>query len=166
MPSPVSRIGRGLIGLAFPPRLPIVDRRLLRSFFANVGTVVEVPEAQFDIFTATYSCSHGYHALARLTRAAEKLGLDARSVKRLQKLRQKYGPGPLLLALPFRRQAAPGARKLPNAERAPHGPLPPNAAGHQPQHREDQQGDRHLLDRQTECEPKVRFLSIDPGCEP
>jgi len=76
MPSPVSRIGRGLIGVAFPLWLPIVDRRLVRNFFAHVGTVVEVPEKQFDIFTATYSCSHGYHALANLTRAAEKLGLD------------------------------------------------------------------------------------------
>ncbi len=76
MPSPVSRIGRGLIGVAFPPRLPIVDRRLVNTFFANVGTVVEIPEKQFDIFTATYSCSHGYHALSNLTRAAEKLGLD------------------------------------------------------------------------------------------
>ena len=76
MPSPVSRIGRGLIGLAFPPDLPGPDRRLVSSFFANVGEVVEVPESQFDIFTATYSSSHGYHALATLARAAEKLGLN------------------------------------------------------------------------------------------
>jgi pyrroline-5-carboxylate reductase len=76
MPSPVSRIGRGLIGVAFPPALPGRDRRLVSSFFRNVGTVVEIPESQFDIFTATYSCSHGYHALATLARAAEKLGLD------------------------------------------------------------------------------------------
>jgi pyrroline-5-carboxylate reductase len=76
MPSPVSRIGRGLIGLAFPAGLPGPDRSRVRKFFSNVGTVIEVPESQFDIFTATYSSSHGYHALATLARAAEKLGLD------------------------------------------------------------------------------------------
>ena len=76
MPSPVSRIGRGLIAVAFPRSLPHPDRQRVSSFFANVGTVVEIPESQFDIFTATYSCSHGYHALATLARAAEKLGLD------------------------------------------------------------------------------------------
>lgn len=78
MPSPVSRIGRGLIGLAFPEGLSRPDRRLVRDFFSNVGEVLEVPESQFDIFTAAYSCSHGYHALATLARAAEKLGLDRR----------------------------------------------------------------------------------------
>ncbi|HVO61384.1 MAG TPA: NAD(P)-binding domain-containing protein [Terriglobales bacterium] len=76
MPSPVSRIGQGLIGVAFPAELSARDRRAVSNFFAHFGVVIEVPEAQFDIFTATYSCSHGYHALATLARAAEKLGLD------------------------------------------------------------------------------------------
>ncbi len=75
MPSPVSRSGRGLIGVAFPRDLPVRDRRAVRSFFTHVGGVVEIPESQFDIFTTTYSCSHGYHALATLASAAEKLGL-------------------------------------------------------------------------------------------
>jgi pyrroline-5-carboxylate reductase len=48
----------------------------VREFFAQVGTVLEVPEKKFDVFTATYSSSHGYHALAALAGAAEKLGLD------------------------------------------------------------------------------------------
>ena len=78
MPSPVSRSGRGLIGLVFPQDLRRRDRRLVRRFFENVGTVVEVPETQFDVFPAAYSSSHGYHALATLARAAEKLGLDRR----------------------------------------------------------------------------------------
>ena len=76
MPSPVSRSGRGLIALAFPADLPRSHRRLVTSFFAKVGKVVEIAESQFDIFTATYSSSHGYHALATLARAAEKLGLE------------------------------------------------------------------------------------------
>jgi pyrroline-5-carboxylate reductase len=76
MPSPASRIGRGLIALTFPPELPVGDRRRVINFFKNVGSVVEVPETEFDIFTATYSCSHGYHALATLAGAAERLGLD------------------------------------------------------------------------------------------
>ena len=76
MPSPVSRIGQGLIGVSFPPELSARDRRAVSSFFAHVGVTIEVSEPQFDIFTATYSCSHGYHALATLARAGEKLGLD------------------------------------------------------------------------------------------
>jgi cytochrome P450 len=36
---------------------------------------------------------------------AERQGLDDRAVRRLQKLRAKYGPGPLVLPIPFRRQA-------------------------------------------------------------
>ncbi|MBA3999471.1 cytochrome P450 [Brevundimonas sp.] len=36
---------------------------------------------------------------------AERKGLDDRAVKRLQALRRKHGAGPLVLAVPFRRQA-------------------------------------------------------------
>lgn len=78
MPSPVCRTGHGLTGLAFPKRMPVADRQRVREFFANVGNIIEVPESQFDIFTATYSPSHGYHAVATLARAAEKMGLDYR----------------------------------------------------------------------------------------
>ncbi len=78
MPSPVSRSGRGLIGVAFPRSLSLRDRQSAIGFFRKVGTVIEVPEPQFDLFTATYSSSHGYHAVARLAQAAEKLGLDRR----------------------------------------------------------------------------------------
>lgn len=78
MPSPVCRTGQGLTGLAFPKRIPVADRQRVREFFANVGNIIEVPEPQFDIFTATYSPSHGYHAVATLARAAEKMGLDHR----------------------------------------------------------------------------------------
>lgn len=78
MPSPACRTGRGLTGLAFPKRIPVADRQRVREFFANVGNIIEVPESQFDIFTATYSPSHGYHAVATLARAAENMGLDHR----------------------------------------------------------------------------------------
>lgn len=78
MPSPVCRTGQGLTGLAFPKRIPVADRQGVREFFANVGNIIEVPESQFDIFTATYSPSHGYHAVATLARAAESMGLDHR----------------------------------------------------------------------------------------
>ncbi len=77
MPSPVCRVGQGLTGVAFPAGLPRRDRTLVRRFFANVGQVIEVPESQFDIFTAAYSSSHGYHALAMLAEAAESAGLDS-----------------------------------------------------------------------------------------
>lgn len=36
---------------------------------------------------------------------AERLGLDARGVRRMQKLHDKYGDGPLMLPLPIRKQA-------------------------------------------------------------
>src|SRR4051794_12769659 len=38
-------------------------------------------------------------------RLAERLGLDARAVRRIQKLHARHPGGPLLLRLPFRRQA-------------------------------------------------------------
>lgn len=75
MPSPVCRTGNGLTALTFPRGFPTRDRRLVQDFFRNVGTVLEIPESQFDAFTVTYSSSHGYHALATLAQAAEKIGL-------------------------------------------------------------------------------------------
>ena len=76
MPSPVSRAGRGLTALCFDRRVTKKDRALVRRVFRLVGQVVEVPERKFDAFTAAYSSSHGYHALAALASAAEAAGLD------------------------------------------------------------------------------------------
>jgi len=76
MPSPVCRNGRGLTGLTFGRGLSASERATIRTLFASVGGVVEIPEKQFDAFTVTYSSSHGYHALAVLARAAEAIGLD------------------------------------------------------------------------------------------
>src|SRR5437868_3154443 len=79
MPSPVARSGRGLTAIAFDRKLPASERKLVRDFFARVGSVLEIQENKFDVFTATYSASHGYHALASLARAAERLGLDRKT---------------------------------------------------------------------------------------
>ena len=79
MPSPVARTRRGLTAVAFEPRFPPRGRKQIKDFFANVSPVLEIPEKKFDIFTATYSCSHGYHALAALAKAAQKLGLDRKT---------------------------------------------------------------------------------------
>ena len=76
MPSPTCRTRRGFTALAFSRELTSSDRRRVRGFFARVGTVLEIPEKKFDAFTATYSSSHGYHALAALSRAGERLGLE------------------------------------------------------------------------------------------
>jgi pyrroline-5-carboxylate reductase len=76
MPSPVCRSGHGLTALTFDRSFPAAARREVRNLFAKVGPVLEIPESRFDAFTATYSCSHGYHALAALAGAAQKLGLD------------------------------------------------------------------------------------------
>lgn len=79
MPSPTCRTGRGFTALAFSREAAQTDRKQVRNFFAQVGTVLEIPENKFDVFTATYSSSHGYHALAALSRAGSRLGLDRRT---------------------------------------------------------------------------------------
>jgi len=81
MPSPVCRSGRGLTAVTFPRTLPMKDRQCVRDFFASFGSVVEIPESKFDAFTVTYSCSHGYHALAALAESAQKAGLDRKTAR-------------------------------------------------------------------------------------
>ena len=76
MPSPVCRIARGLTALCFHRQVNLRQRQRLCKLFAQVGQVIEVSEAKFDAFTATYSSSHGYHALATLATAAKRSGLD------------------------------------------------------------------------------------------
>jgi pyrroline-5-carboxylate reductase len=79
MPSPLCRSGRGLTAVTFPRTLSRADRKRVRDLFASFGQVVEIPEQKFDAFTVTYSCSHGYHALTTLARAAQAAGLDRRT---------------------------------------------------------------------------------------
>jgi pyrroline-5-carboxylate reductase len=79
MPSPVCRSGRGLTAVAFPRTLPRADRKRVSDLFSIFGQVVEIPESRFDAFTVTYSCSHGYHALATLARVAQEAGLDRKT---------------------------------------------------------------------------------------
>ena len=76
MPSPVSRIGRGLTALCFDRAVAKPERDRVRELFELVGAVLEVPERQFDAFTAVYSSSHGYHAVATLAKAGQDAGLD------------------------------------------------------------------------------------------
>ena len=76
MPSPVCRSGHGLTAVTFPRSLPHADRKRIHDFFSSFGQVVEIPESKFNAFTVTYSCSHGYHALATLAHAGQKAGLD------------------------------------------------------------------------------------------
>jgi len=76
MPSPVCRVGRGLTALSFDRGVKKRERKSVREFFERVGAVLEIPERQLDAFTAVYSSSNGYHALAVLAKAAESAGLD------------------------------------------------------------------------------------------
>jgi pyrroline-5-carboxylate reductase len=76
MPSPVCRSGRGLTALTFDRAFSRTARTEVRGLFEKVGSVLEIPESQFDAFTVTYSSSHGYHALAALAASAEGLGLS------------------------------------------------------------------------------------------
>ena len=79
MPSPVCRIGHGLTAVTYERGVSRADRSPVREFFELVGPVVEIPESRFDAFCATYSPSHGYHALATLAAAAEAAGLDRKT---------------------------------------------------------------------------------------
>ncbi len=79
MPSPTCRTGRGFTALAFAREMSKSDRKRVRDFFSQVGAVIEVPEKKFDVFTATYSSSHGYHTLAALSNAGKTLGLDRKT---------------------------------------------------------------------------------------
>jgi pyrroline-5-carboxylate reductase len=76
MPSPVCRSGRGLTALTFDSAFSRTARRDVNDFFEKVGSVLEIPESQFDVFTATFSSSHGYHALAALAASSQRLGLN------------------------------------------------------------------------------------------
>jgi pyrroline-5-carboxylate reductase len=76
MPSPVCRVGRGLTALCFDRNVTKNERTRVSELFGLVGQVLEVPEREFDAFTAVYSSSHGYHALAALARAGQRAGLD------------------------------------------------------------------------------------------
>ena len=76
MPSPVCRIGRGLTALCFDRGVSKAERVCVRRFFEHVGQTLEIPERQFDVFTTTYSSSHGYHALQTLAEAAQRAGLN------------------------------------------------------------------------------------------
>lgn len=76
MPSPACRSGRGLTAVTYDRGITKSGRMRVKGLFARVGPVLEIPESQFDVFSVTYSCSHGYHALDTLARAAQKAGLD------------------------------------------------------------------------------------------
>jgi pyrroline-5-carboxylate reductase len=75
MPSPVCRVGRGLTAVSFDRGIAKNERRRVRDFFERVGAVLKISEKQFDAFTAAYSSSHGYHALAVLAKAGQVAGL-------------------------------------------------------------------------------------------
>ena len=79
MPSPVCRAGHGLTASTFDRTYSCIARREVKSLFEKVGTVLEIPESQFDAFTVTYSSSHGYHALAALAASAQRLGLNRKT---------------------------------------------------------------------------------------
>jgi pyrroline-5-carboxylate reductase len=81
MPNPVCRIRRGLTAIAFSRTFPATARNGVRELFSLVGPVIEMSEKQFDAFTVTFSASHGYHALATLSAAAEAIGLDRKTAR-------------------------------------------------------------------------------------
>jgi len=79
MPSPVCRIGRGLTPFCFARSVTKTERARVRQFFEQVGPVLELPERQLDVITATHSPTHGYHAVATLAKAARVAGLDRKT---------------------------------------------------------------------------------------
>lgn len=81
MPSPACQSGYGLTALCFASRLSRSERLRVKRLFEVLGTVLEIHERQFDAFTAAYSCTHGYHAVAVLAGAAQKAGLDRKTAE-------------------------------------------------------------------------------------
>ncbi|MFY9527669.1 MAG: NAD(P)-binding domain-containing protein [Candidatus Acidiferrales bacterium] len=79
MPSPACRTGHGLTAIVFDRGLRSPEKSEIRTLFAKAGSVIEIPEKKFDVFTVVYSASHGYYALAALSSAAMKLGLDRKT---------------------------------------------------------------------------------------
>ena len=79
MPSPVCRIARGLTAICFERTVKRNDRTRVLNLFRLVGQVVPIPEHQFDAFTATFSSSHGYHAVKTLAQQAQQSGLDRKT---------------------------------------------------------------------------------------
>jgi pyrroline-5-carboxylate reductase len=80
MPSPLCRTGEsGFTAVTFPKALCPADRKRVHDLFATFGDVVEISESKFDLFTVTFSPSHGYHALATLARVAQAVGLDRKT---------------------------------------------------------------------------------------
>ncbi len=79
MPSPVCRIGRGLTPVCFDRTVTKSERARVMKFFAQVGPVLELREAQMDAITAAHSPTHGYHALAARAKAAQDAGLDRKT---------------------------------------------------------------------------------------
>jgi pyrroline-5-carboxylate reductase len=79
MPSPVCRIGRGLTPVSFDRSVAQADRRRVRTLFALVGPVPEIPDRQMDAITATHSPTYGYHAVTALAKAARDAGLDSKT---------------------------------------------------------------------------------------
>ena len=77
MPSPVCRIDRGFTPVCFDRAVPKKDRALVRRMFEQVGTVLEIKEAQMDAITASSSPTHGYHALKSLAESARSAGLNS-----------------------------------------------------------------------------------------
>ena len=79
MPSPVCRIALGLTAVCFDRGVPKPARARLRELFEHVGQIVEISEQELDVFTATFTSSHGYHALATLAEQARQAGLDRKT---------------------------------------------------------------------------------------
>ena len=79
MPSPVCRIARGLTSVCFDRGAGESERAQVLDLFRRVGECVEIPERQFDGFTATFSSSHGYHAVKTLAEQARRAGLDRKT---------------------------------------------------------------------------------------
>jgi pyrroline-5-carboxylate reductase len=76
MPSPLCDIRRGLTAIVFDRNCRKDCRKKVREFFGGFGSILELPEKQFNAFTVTYSSSHGLHALSALADAGVSVGLD------------------------------------------------------------------------------------------
>jgi pyrroline-5-carboxylate reductase len=113
MPSPACRTCHGLTAIAYDRGLRSPEKSEIRTLFAKVGPVIEIPEKKFDVFTVVYSASHGYYALAAVSSAAVKLGLDRKtallaSAHALADAIESWRSDPAPLDVLIREAATPG----------------------------------------------------------
>ena len=85
MPNTPARVGRGVSAVAPGPGATGDDAAFVRTLFASVGEVVDIPEDLMDAFTAVCGSGPAYvfYLTEAMTRAAREVGFDDATADRV-----------------------------------------------------------------------------------